>query len=55
VPAVYNIKTYGFSKKEMLAIVKFKESEDSFEKFMGFMKSEEGLSEKKNLPTLKKQ
>ena len=42
-------------EKEMLAIVKFKESEDSFEKFMGFMKSEEGLSEKKNLPTLKKQ
>ena len=48
VPAVYNIKTYGFSKKEMLAIVKFKESEGSFEKFMGFMQSEEGLSEKKN-------
>ena len=46
VPAVYNIKTYGFSKKEMLAIVKFKESEGSFEKFMGFMQSEEGLSEK---------
>jgi len=55
VPAVYNIKTYGFSKKEMLAIVKFKESEGSFEKFMGFMQSEEGLSEKKILPTLKKQ
>ena len=31
----------------MLAIVKFKESEGSFEKFMGFMQSEEGLSEKK--------
>ena len=32
----------------MLAIVKFKESEGSFEKFMGFMQSEEGLSEKRN-------
>ena len=34
-------------EKEMLAIVKFKETEGSFEKFMGFMQSEEGLNERK--------
>ena len=34
-------------EKEMLAIVKFKEKEGSFEKFMGFMQSEEGLNERK--------
>jgi len=36
-------------EKIMLAIGKFKEGEDHFEKFMGFMQSEEGMSERKKL------
>ena len=33
-------------EKEMLALVKLKEGEESFSKFMAFMQSEEGIAER---------
>ena len=33
-------------EKEMLALVKFKEGDDKFPKFMGWMQSDEGLAER---------
>ena len=41
-------------EKEMLAIAKFKETEGSFEKFMGFMQSKEGINERKKIADLTK-
>ncbi len=32
-------------EKEMLAMAKFKSGEGKFEKFMGFMQSDEGMAE----------
>ena len=34
-------------EKEMLALVTFKSGEGKFEKFMGWMQSDEGMAEKK--------
>ena len=42
-------------EKEMLAIAKLKSGEGKFEKFMGFMQSEEGMGVGKLLLMLKKQ
>ena len=36
-------------EKIMLAIGKFKEGEGHFEKFMGFMQSEEGMEERRKV------
>ena len=33
-------------EKEMLALVKFKEGDDKFPKFMGWMQSDEGMAER---------
>jgi hypothetical protein len=33
-------------EKEMLALVKFKEGDDKFSKFMGWMQSDEGMAER---------
>ena len=41
-------------EKEMLAIAFFKEGEGLFEKFMGFMKSEEGMNERRKVADLTK-
>ena len=41
-------------EKEMLAIAFFKEGEGLFEKFMGFMQSEEGLAERRKVADLTK-
>ena len=36
-------------EKEMLAIAKIKSGEGKFEKFMGFMKSDEGMAVRKTI------
>ena len=41
-------------EKVMLAIGKFKEGEGHFEKFMGFMQSEEGMAERKKVAHVEK-
>ena len=33
-------------EKEMLALAKFKEGDDKFSKFMGWMQSDEGMAER---------
>ena len=42
-------------EKEMLAIAKLKSGEGKFEKFMGFLQSDEGMAVRKLLLMLKKQ
>ena len=42
-------------EKEMLAIARIKSGEGKFEKFMGFMQSDEGMAVRKLLLMLKKQ
>ena len=41
-------------EKIMLAIGKFKEGEGHFEKFMGFMQSEEGMAERRKVAHVEK-
>ena len=41
-------------EKMMLAIGKFKEGEGHFEKFMGFMQSEEGMAERRKVAHVEK-
>ena len=41
-------------EKEMLAIAFFKEGEGLFEKFMGFMQSEEGMGERRQIAHVEK-
>ena len=41
-------------EKMMLAIGKFKEVEGHFEKFMGFMQSEEGMAERRKVAHVEK-
>ena len=41
-------------EKEMLAIVKFKSGEGKFEKFMGFMQSDEGMAVRKTIAHVEK-
>ena len=41
-------------EKEMLVVAKFKEGEDKFEKFMGFMQSPEGLAERSKVAVVEK-
>jgi len=41
-------------EKEMLVLVTFKSGEGKFEKFMGWMQSDEGMAEEKVLLMLKK-
>ena len=42
-------------EKIMLAIGKFKEGDGHFEKFMGFMQSEEGMAERRKVAHVEKQ
>ena len=41
-------------EKEMLAIAKFKSGEGKFEKFMGFMQSDEGMAVRKTVAHVEK-
>ena len=41
-------------EKEMLAIAKFKSGEGKFEKFMGFMQSDEGMAVRKTIAHVEK-
>ena len=41
-------------EKEMLAIAKFKSGEGKFEKFMGFMQSDEGMGVRKTIAHVEK-
>ena len=41
-------------EKKMLAIGRFKEGEGNFEKFMGFMQSEEGMAERRKVAHVEK-
>ena len=41
-------------EKEMLAIAKFKSGEGNFEKFMGFMQSDEGMGVRKTIAHVEK-
>ena len=41
-------------EKEMLVVAKFKEGEGKFEKFMGFMQSDEGMTERKKIADVTK-
>ena len=41
-------------EKEMLAIARIKSGEGKFEKFMGFMQSEEGMAERKKVAHVEK-
>ena len=41
-------------EKEMLAMAKFKSGEGKFEKFMGFMQSDEGMAERKKVADVTK-
>ena len=41
-------------EKEMLVVAKFKEGEGKFEKFMGFMQSEEGMAERRKVAHVEK-
>ena len=41
-------------EKEMLAIAKFKSGEGKFEKFMGWMQSDEGMAERKKIADVTK-
>jgi len=41
-------------EKEMLAIVKLKSGEGKFEKFMGFMQSDEGMAVRKTIAHVEK-
>ena len=41
-------------EKEMLAIAKFKSGEGKFEKFMGFMQSDEGMGARKTIAHVEK-
>ena len=41
-------------EKEMLAIAKFKSGEGKFEKFMGWMQSDEGMGVRKNIAHVEK-
>ena len=41
-------------EKEMLAIVKFKSGEGKFEKFMGWMQSDEGMGVRKSIAHVEK-
>tara|TARA_B100000927_G_scaffold265418_1_gene238132 strand:+ start:515 stop:838 length:324 start_codon:yes stop_codon:yes gene_type:complete len=43
-----------YMEKIMLAIGKFKEGEGHFEKFMGFMQSEEGMAERRKVAHVEK-
>ena len=42
-------------EKEMLAIAKIKSGEGKFEKFMGFMQSDEGMAVRKTVAHVEKQ
>ena len=41
-------------EKEMLALVKLKEGDDKFSKFMGWMQSDEGMAERKKVADVTK-
>ena len=41
-------------EKEMLVLGKFKSGEGKFEKFMGWMQSDEGMAERKKIAMLQK-
>ena len=41
-------------EKEMLVVAKFKEGEGKFEKFMGFMQSDEGMAVRKTVAHVEK-
>ena len=41
-------------EKEMLAMAKFKSGEGNFEKFMGFMQSDEGMAVRKTIAHVEK-
>ena len=41
-------------EKEMLAIARIKSGEGKFEKFMGFMQSDEGMAERKKIADVSK-